>query len=81
MQFRFTEYFETEVMRKRPYLKKEWCIAAVANPLRSGAQENNRWRFLGGGTGTRRVLLLTQHPLPRIPVSMRGRLARLGARL
>ena len=22
--YRFTEYFETEVLRKRPYLKKEW---------------------------------------------------------
>ena len=57
MQLRFTDYFETKVMRKRPYLKKEWCIAVVANPLRSEAQENNRWRFWGGGTGTRRALL------------------------
>ena len=43
--FRFTEYFEGEVLRKRPYLKKEWCIAVVENPVRWEAQENNRYRF------------------------------------
>ena len=40
-----TEYFEGEVLRKRPYLKKEWCIAVVENPVRWEAQENNRYRF------------------------------------
>jgi len=30
----FTEYFENEVLRKRPYLKKEWCIRIIENPLR-----------------------------------------------
>jgi len=44
-QFRFTEYFENEVMRKRPYLKKEWCTYVVKNAVRSEAQENNRQRF------------------------------------
>jgi uncharacterized protein YuzE len=24
--YRFTEYFEEEVLRKRPDLKREWCI-------------------------------------------------------
>jgi hypothetical protein len=24
-KYRFTDYFENEVLRKRPYLKKEWC--------------------------------------------------------
>lgn len=24
--YSFTDYFETEVLRKRPYLKREWCI-------------------------------------------------------
>ena len=47
MQFRFTDYFETKVMRKRPYLKKEWCIAVLTNPVRSEPQENNRLRFWG----------------------------------
>ena len=46
-RFRFTEYFEKEVVRKRPYLKKEWCVRVVENPLRSEPQEHNRFRFWG----------------------------------
>jgi hypothetical protein len=45
--YRFTPYFENEVMRKRPYLKKEWCIYVVENPLRVEPQEENRFRFWG----------------------------------
>jgi hypothetical protein len=45
MQFRFTKYFETVVLRKRPYLKKEWCVAVVMNPARSQPQQDNRFRF------------------------------------
>ena len=41
----FTEYFEKEVLRKRPYLKKEWCIRVLMNPIRSERQENSRQRF------------------------------------
>ena len=44
-EYRFTEYFEHEVLRKRPYLRREWCIAVVANPIRVERQENNRYRF------------------------------------
>jgi hypothetical protein len=44
-EYRFTEYFEKEVLRKRPYLRKEWCIRAVEQPLRSERQEHNRYRF------------------------------------
>jgi len=43
----FTEYFEKEVLRKRSYLKKEWCISVIENPLRVEPQENNRFRFWG----------------------------------
>lgn len=43
----FTEYFENEVLRKRLYLKKEWCIQIVENPLKIEPQENNRFRFWG----------------------------------
>lgn len=43
--FRFTDYFENEVLRKRPYLKKEWCTRVVENPVRSEPQEANRYRF------------------------------------
>ena len=45
--YRFTEYFENEVLRKRPYLKKEWCIRIIESPLRVEPQEHNRFRFLG----------------------------------
>jgi len=45
--FRFTPYFENEVLRKRPYLKKEWCIRVVRNPIKVEPQENNRFRFWG----------------------------------
>ena len=44
-EYRFTEYFEKEVLRKRPYLKKEWCIRVVDNPIRCEPQEKNRFRF------------------------------------
>jgi hypothetical protein len=44
-EYRFTEYFEKEVLRKRPYLKKEWCIRALEHPVRFEPQENNRYRF------------------------------------
>jgi uncharacterized protein YuzE len=40
--YRFTEYFENEVLRKRPYLKKEWCIKIIENPIKIEPQENNR---------------------------------------
>jgi hypothetical protein len=43
--YQFTPYFEQEVLRKRPYLHKEWCIRAIENPLRVERQERNRWRF------------------------------------
>ena len=44
-EYGFTEYFEKEVLRKRPYLKREWCIRVVENPIRSEPQVNNRYRF------------------------------------
>jgi len=45
--YNFTEYFEKEVLRKRPYLKKEWCIRIIENPLKAEPQEHNRFRFWG----------------------------------
>ena len=44
-EYKFTDYFENEVLRKRPYLKKEWCIQVVEEPLRVEKQEYNRYRF------------------------------------
>jgi hypothetical protein len=46
-KYKFTSYFESEVLRKRPYIKKEWCIQVIENPMKSEAQENNRFRFWG----------------------------------
>ena len=46
-EYKFTEYFEKEVLRKRPYLKKEWCIQIIKNPLKVEPQEHNRYRFWG----------------------------------
>ncbi|MCX7154222.1 MAG: hypothetical protein NT115_17390 [Proteobacteria bacterium] len=43
--FLFTDYFEREVLRKRPYLKKEWCIRVLESPYRVEPQETNRYRF------------------------------------
>ena len=46
-KYKFTDYFENEVLHKRPYLKKEWCIRVVENPIRVEPQEGNRFRFWG----------------------------------
>ena len=44
-KYKFTDYFENEVMRKRSYIKKEWCIRVLENPVKSESQELNRYRF------------------------------------
>jgi hypothetical protein len=46
-EYKFTPYFENEVLRKRPYLRKDWCIRVIKNPIRAEAQEKNRYRFWG----------------------------------
>ena len=43
--FKYTAYFENEVLRKRSYLKKEWCERIVKNPEKFEKQEKNRYRF------------------------------------
>lgn len=47
-RYKFTPYFENKILRKRPYLKKEWCIRAIENPIKVEPQESNRFRFGGG---------------------------------
>jgi hypothetical protein len=39
--------FIDEVLRKRPYIKKEWCIKVIENPLRVEVQGDARVRFWG----------------------------------
>lgn len=46
-KYRYTEYFENEVLRKRQYLKKEWCERILDDPIRVEPQEHNRFRFWG----------------------------------
>lgn len=46
-KYKFTPYFENEILRKRPYLKVEWCIEVIENPMKVEQQENNRVRFWG----------------------------------
>ena len=43
--YKFTGYFEDQVLRKRPYLKKEWCIYVLEYAVHSEQQEHNRYRF------------------------------------
>lgn len=42
-----TRYFEEQVLRKRPYLKREWCAQVIANPTYREAQVDGRIRFWG----------------------------------
>ena len=46
-EYNYTEYFENEVLRKRPYLKKKWCVQVIENPIKVERQEHNRFRFWG----------------------------------
>jgi len=46
-EYEFTQYFEKEVLRKRPYLKKDWCISVIESPIKVEPQERNRFRFWG----------------------------------
>lgn len=40
-----TRYFAEQVLRKRPYLRVEWCAMALATPVRREVQEDGRIRF------------------------------------
>jgi len=46
-EYKYTAYFENEVLRKRPYLQKEWCIKVIEKPIKVERQEYNRFRFWG----------------------------------
>lgn len=47
IEYKFTAYFESEVLRKRPYLKKEFCIRVIESPLKIAIQSFDRVRFWG----------------------------------
>jgi len=42
-----TSYFEEQVLRKRPYLKREWCEEIIRNPLKREIQADGRVRYWG----------------------------------
>lgn len=44
---RTTRYFEEQVLRKRPYIQRDWCAAVIARPLRRQIQMDGRIRFWG----------------------------------
>jgi hypothetical protein len=41
-------YFEEQVLRKRPYIEREWCRQVLAAPVRREVQTDGRIRFWGG---------------------------------
>jgi hypothetical protein len=40
-----TRYFEQHVMRKRPYIRREWCERALSRPLYREVQRDGRIRY------------------------------------
>lgn len=42
-----TRYFEEQVLRKRPYIDRTWCLEVLRNPLRREVQQDGRLRFWG----------------------------------
>jgi hypothetical protein len=42
-----TRYFEEQVLRKRPYIRREWCRETVAAPIRRVIQDDGRTRYWG----------------------------------
>ena len=48
-----TRYFDEQVMRKRPYIVTDWCVAAITSPLRIMVQDDGRIRHWSEVTDTR----------------------------
>ncbi len=46
-QVKTTRYFEEQVLRKRPYIRREWCAMVLASPLRREVQADGRVRHWG----------------------------------
>ena len=42
-----TRYFEEQVLRKRPYIQRRWCLDVVGAPIRREIQTDGRIRFWG----------------------------------
>ena len=62
MRLKTTRYFEEQVVRKRPHIRREWCAEVLRNPVRREAQDDGRIRHWGyiadlGGRALRVVTL------------------------
>ncbi|NCO38408.1 MAG: hypothetical protein COZ06_21605 [Armatimonadetes bacterium CG_4_10_14_3_um_filter_66_18] len=56
-----TRYFEEQVLRKRRYLKREWCERALVHPEHTEVQNDGRvryWVYLREIRGHLRVVTL-----------------------
>ncbi len=42
-----TRYFEEQVLRKRPYIRRAWCARVLADPVRREVQPDGRVRYWG----------------------------------
>jgi len=42
-----TRYFDEQVLRKRPYIERQWCVEVIAHPIRREVQTDGRVRFWG----------------------------------
>jgi hypothetical protein len=40
-----TRYLEEQVLRKRPYIRREWCEKALRQPIRREVQPDGRIRY------------------------------------
>jgi len=43
-EMKTTRYFEEQVLRKRPYIQREWCKRALRQPVRREIQPDGRIR-------------------------------------
>lgn len=46
-KYKFTNYFLNVVLRKRPYIKIDWLIRIIENPIKVEKQFDNRFKFWG----------------------------------
>lgn len=46
-EIRTTRYFEEQVLRKRPYIEREWCARIIERPVRRETQADGRVRCWG----------------------------------
>ncbi len=42
-----TRYFEEQVLRKRPYIERDWCRQVLVEPVRREVQNDGRIRHWG----------------------------------